>query len=157
TVGDSIGLHLEATAGALGVEEFIVESGLAGPRLSDDRDHLTLPVAGPLKRPSDRIHLVLAPHEPSESSARGSLKALARRLGIDQLKHIYGLSETPDRYEPQRLEVELALGQPGKRFSGQNGSGRGQLFHPRSEVRGLADRAVFHREVVAYASHHDLA
>src|SRR5262249_1382606 len=102
TVGDSIGLHLEATAGALGVEEFIVESGLAGPRLSDDRDHLTLPVAGPLKRPSDRIHLVLAPHEPSESSARGSLKALARRLGIDQLKHIYGLSETPDRYEPQR-------------------------------------------------------
>jgi hypothetical protein len=57
----------------------------------------------------------------------------------------------------ERLEVELPFGEPGEGLGRQDAPRRGELFHPGGEVRGLADRAVLHGEVVVDASEDDLA
>src|SRR5215510_3424950 len=77
-VRDCPRLELEASTGHLGIEEFVKESGLASPGLSDDRDHLAVSGAGTLERLAKRIHLFMAGDEPSESSARGRLKTPPR-------------------------------------------------------------------------------
>ena len=137
--------------------EFPEETGLAHSRLADGGDDLAVADASPLQRPAKDVKLGFASHEASEAASSSGFEPAVQRTDPEEFENLHRVRESPYRHRAERVDLNKALDQPGGVGCEQDGAGGGQLFHPRREVRGLADSRVVHVQIAADGPHDNLA
>jgi hypothetical protein len=133
------------------------EPGLADAGLARDGDHLPVAAGDRVQRPAELLQLAPAPDEPGQSAGRRRVEARPQRPGPDQLVHVDRLAEPLHAHRPQRLHLDVALGEAQRAGREAAAARAGELFHPGRDVRGLADGGVVQVQVAADGAHHDLA
>jgi hypothetical protein len=87
-------------------------------------------------------------------------RAAAARPGLTrsrQLEDLDGVREALHRDGPERLHLDVALGEPHGLAGQPRGPGRRELLHAGRQMRGLPHGRVVHAEIAADRPHHDLA
>jgi len=87
-------------------------------------------------------------------SPRG-VEAGAGGAGPHQLEHLDRLAKPLHRHQAERLHRGVALGQRQRAGCDHDRAGIGDLLHPRSQVRRLADGRVVHLQITADGAHDD--
>ena len=121
------------------------------------RHELSLALAGLFQCVAELVHLDLAPHERREAARRLGLQARAERREADDLEDFHGRGQSLDGHRPERLHLDVALGEAQRLAGDQGRAGPGELLHARGQVRRLADGGVVHVQVAVDGAHDHLA
>jgi hypothetical protein len=144
-------------ARAAALEELEAEAALAGARLRDDADRLSIPGGALLERVLERADVGGAADETGEPARPGDVEARSRGAEPDEPVHLDRLGHALHPELAEILEVEVAAGE--RRGGGGQvaGVGRGERLHALREADRMPLRCVVHAQVVADLADDDLA
>jgi hypothetical protein len=114
-----------------------------------------MPGPGSLQRLLQGQQLLLPSHEAGEPPCRTGLQAAADGTGSNQLKDFHRFGQSPDRKLPQGIDLDQPFGESERSGSQPNTTWRGELFHTRRQMRGLADSGIIHMQAAVNRPHHD--
>src|SRR6516225_7583464 len=155
-IGDRTGLEDEPTLHAMRVGDFPDQARLAYAGFPHYGDDLPTASCGTCERLAESLKLNLPPDELGEPSRDGGVEAGPAGARADQLVDIDGLLQSLHRHQAKRPHLEISVRQT-QCFRGESDSARrGELFHPRGQVRRLAHGGVVHAKVAADGADYDL-
>jgi hypothetical protein len=103
---------------------------------------------GLLQRLLQGHELLLSSHEAGEPARCSGLQTLAEGTHPDQFKNLHGLHQAFDGKRPERVGLDEAFDQSERGRRQPDAPSRGELFHPRRQVRRLPHGGVVHVQVV---------
>ncbi len=155
-VGDRVAFQDQKAACLRHVAELPAQARLPDTWLADQRGHLPRAAARSLEQVTQRLELGVAPDKRSQALHYGSLETRARGCRARDLEDFHRLGAATHRHRPQGVELEIVARQARDRLRREHGAGGCELLHARGQMRGLADRAVLHGQVVADRADYDL-
>ena len=141
----------------MGVDELVEEPRLADAGFAHDRDELALPLAGLRRRLADLIHLAVPPHEAAEAAGARRLEPGADGGSSRQLEHLDRRGDALDGNGTEWAHLHEFLGEAQGLGGEPGGAGRGELLHPRRQVRRLPDRGVVHAQIAPHRADYHVA
>src|SRR5215469_5150600 len=104
----------------------------------------------------ENFKLILPPDELSEPSRGGGVEPSPAGARTDQLVDIDRLLQPLDRHEAKGPHLEISFRETQCVHGESDSARRGELFHPRGQVRRLAHGGVIHAKIAADGADHDL-
>src|SRR5262249_9151357 len=111
-VGSRAALKDEPADGPGGAEELPEQARLAHPRLTDDRQDLTVTITRAFQGVTQGLQLGVTAHEAGEAPGGCGLQSRTSLTGAGQDEHLDRAGESLDRRGPEWLRLHEALGQP---------------------------------------------
>src|SRR4029453_11014430 len=144
-------------ARATALDELRAQARLAGARLGNDADHLTMAAASALERGVARGHFTVAPDERGEPAGSRAIEASAERPHGLEFEEPDRLTHALDRDPAQILEVEVPLDEPRRVLRDTDVPRLGARLHALREAHDVSLGRELHAQVVANSSDYDLA
>jgi hypothetical protein len=135
--------------------KFQKQSGLADPRLPNDKDDLSVARLGLLKALQEDLKLSLPPHEGRQPALGFYVKAGSGHPGRNYFPGANRVHLPFKRQFPYRSGVKIPARQTMSNFGNHHAPRIGGLLEARCYVRRIADRCVIHSKVASNASHND--
>src|SRR6516162_1597885 len=155
-IGDRTGLEDEPTLHAMRVGDFPDQARLAYASFPHYGDDLPTASCGTCERLAEGLKLILTPDEFGETSRRGGVEPRPAGARADQLIDINGLVQPLHRRQAKGPHLEITLRKTQCVHGETDSARRGELFHPRGQMRRLAYGGVVHAQVAADGPDHDL-
>jgi hypothetical protein len=154
-VRDRAGLEDEPAVDAVRVGDFPDQTRLPHAGFPHDRHHVPMTAGGETEGLVELVKLYLAPHEAGQLAHRRGRPApgpgLRQLVDLDpRLQALHGLF-------PQRLDLDVLLGEP-QRVGGEEDFAPGrELLYPVSQLSGQANGRGVHVQIAADGRDHNLA
>src|SRR5262249_34238408 len=133
------------------------QAGLANTGVSDNRDDLSVTVAGLAGCFSKLLELGISTDETCQTApCGGGLKTSSRPCRTRELVHFHRLGEPFYLNSPKRLHGDVVASERNRGWCKDHRARLGDLLHATREVRRVADSGVVEAKITAKSSHHDL-
>src|SRR5574341_2257004 len=142
-------------ADALG--ELVTKAALSRARLRGDQDDCRLTRLRLAQSSLEQGELALAADEAREASGPGALETASDLAWTPQLEHAHGGAGALEALLPTVEEIEEARREAHGLLGHRDAAGWRQLLYPSGEPDDVSLRGVVHAQVVADATHDDLA